>query len=229
MSLPKPPIKQLEQAFGYRFTNRERLQQALTHRSAAAQHNERLEFLGDAILGLIVAEALYEKFPQIDEGDLSRMRATLVCGKSLAKLAQEFQLGAHLILGPGEMKSGGHRRSSILADAVEALLGAAYLESDLETCRTIVLGWFNEAFATLRPGSAHKDPKTRLQEYLQGRQQPLPLYDVVSTSGQAHNQQFVVSCQILDWEPISAQGSSRRKAEQAAAEQVLSALGLEQA
>lgn len=229
MSIPKPPVEQLETVFGYQFQNRERLQRALTHRSASATHNERLEFLGDAVLSIIVSEALFQRFPRIDEGDLSRMRATLVCGRSLAKVAQRFELGKYIVLGPGEMKSGGNRRESILADGIEALLGAMYLESDLPTCRPVVLGWFTDELATIEPGLANKDPKTRLQEHLQGRQQPLPDYTVVATQGQAHNQKFTVSCTVsaLD-EAILGTGTSRRKAEQAAAQQVLEKLGLEQ-
>ncbi len=225
MSLPKPPIRHLEQTFGYTFTNRDRLKQALTHRSASAQHNERLEFLGDSVLGIIISEALFERFPTIDEGDLSRMRATLVCGHSLAKLARHFKLGKYLVLGPGEMKSGGNRRESILADAVEALLGAMYIESDLITCRKVVLNWYAEQLAAIKPGVSHKDPKTRLQEYLQGRQRALPSYEVVATQGQAHNQQFTVSCTIegLD-EPVLGTGTSRRKAEQQAASTALEQL-----
>ncbi|RWU12275.1 ribonuclease III [Pseudidiomarina gelatinasegens] len=225
MSLPKPPIAQLERSFGYTFKDRERLLQALTHRSAAAQHNERLEFLGDSVLGIIISEALYERFPEIDEGDLSRMRATLVCGRSLAKLAQRFELGKFLVLGPGEMKSGGNRRESILADGVEALLGAMYLESDLVTCRAVVLNWYADQLAAIKPGAGHKDPKTRLQEYLQGRQRALPLYEVVATQGQAHNQKFTVSCQVEGLaEPILGAGTSRRKAEQQAAMEALAQL-----
>ncbi|PTB85009.1 ribonuclease III [Pseudidiomarina aestuarii] len=228
MSIPKPPVEQLERVFGYQFQNRERLQRALTHRSASATHNERLEFLGDAVLSIIISEALFERFPRIDEGDLSRMRATLVCGRSLAKVAQRFELGKFLVLGPGEMKSGGNRRESILADGIEALLGAMYLESDLPTCRPVVLGWFADKLATIQPGATHKDPKTRLQEYLQGRQQPLPDYQVVSTQGQAHNQQFTVSCTVAGIDkPVMGTGTSRRKAEQAAAQQVLEKLDLE--
>ncbi|PHR64534.1 ribonuclease III [Pseudidiomarina marina] len=225
MSLPKPPLKQLEKSFGYTFKNRDALTQALTHRSAAAKHNERLEFLGDSVLGIIISEALFEQFPDIDEGDLSRMRATLVCGRSLAKLAQRFDLGKFLVLGPGEMKSGGHRRESILADAVEALLGAMYLESNLNTCREVVLNWYAKQLAAIKPGVSHKDPKTRLQEYLQGRQCALPVYEVVATQGQAHNQQFTVSCQVDGLkEPILGTGTSRRKAEQQAATEALEQL-----
>lgn len=225
MSLPKPPLERLEQAFGYTFKDRDQLLQALTHRSAAPKHNERLEFLGDSVLGLVISEALFAKFPNVDEGDLSRMRATLVCGRSLAKLAQRFELGKFLVLGPGEMKSGGHRRESILADAVESLLGAMYLESSLETCRVVVLGWFEDHLNKIKPGASHKDPKTRLQEYLQGRQLNLPNYEVVATQGQAHNQQFTVAC-IVDGlaHPIRGSGTSRRKAEQQAATEALALL-----
>lgn len=223
MSLPKPPVAKLERAFGYVFKDRDLLMQALTHRSAAAAHYERLEFLGDAILGFIIAEALYHQFPDVPEGDLSRMRATIVCGRSLAKVAQQLELGKYLVLGPGELKSGGHRRESILADGVEALLGAMYIESDIDTCRPVVLSWFTSKLAEIKPGVGQKDPKTRLQEYLQGRQQELPDYQVVATQGQAHNQQFTVACQVeLFAEPIVATGTSRRKAEQQAAMLVLS-------
>ncbi|RUO79462.1 ribonuclease III [Pseudidiomarina taiwanensis] len=225
MSLPKPPIAKLEKAFGYQFNNVERRQRALTHRSAAAKHNERLEFLGDAVLGLVIAEALFERFPTADEGNLSRMRAMIVCGRSLAKLAQKFELGRFIELGPGERKSGGQRRESILADTVEALLGAVYLESDLETCKNLVLQWFAPELDKLQPGKVHKDPKTRLQEFLQGRQLALPEYQVVETTGQAHNQQFVVSCLVeLLGDPVIGRGTSRRKAEQQAAELVLAAI-----
>jgi len=222
LSLPKPPLRQLEKAFGYQFKNQKRLQQALTHRSAHHQHYERLEFLGDAVLGLIIAQALCERFPDIDEGDLSRLRATLVCGKSLAKLAKTFNLGDYLILGPGEMKSGGKRRESILSDAVEAMLGAMYLETDLDTCSRVVRAWFAETLATIQPGQQQKDPKTRLQEYLQGRQMAVPEYQVIATEGQAHNQQFTVACRIEAFADAElATGTSRRKAEQQAATQLL--------
>lgn len=225
VSLPKPQLRQLEQVFGYEFQNKERFQRALTHRSAAADHNERLEFLGDSVLGIIISEALFERFPKVDEGDLSRMRATLVCGRSLAKLAQRFEVGQYLNLGPGELKSGGFRRESILADAMEALLGAMYLESDLATCRAVVLGWYAEQLDTIQPGAGHKDPKTRLQEYLQGRQAQLPQYEVVATQGKAHNQKFTVACTVDGLsQPVRGTGTSRRKAEQKAAADALTQL-----
>jgi ribonuclease-3 len=222
LSLPKPPLAQLEQTIGYQFQQQALLQQALTHRSAANLHNERLEFLGDSVLSIIISEALYEGFPAIDEGDLSRMRSTLVCGRSLAKLAQRFELGRHLELGQGELKSGGQRRESILADAVEAILGAMYIDSDLARCREVVLRWYDTELQQIKPGASHKDPKTRLQEQLQGLALDLPVYDVVSIQGQAHNQQFTVQCTVIGLaEPVLGQGTSRRKAEQHAASKAL--------
>ena len=218
MSLTAQAIRQLNKAIGYEFNNNELLTRALTHRSASANHYERLEFLGDSILSMVIAEALYQRFTQQDEGDLSRMRATLVCGTMLAKLAKSFDLGDHLQLGPGELKSGGFRRESILSDAVEGIIGAVYLDSDLETCKQMVLNWFQPYLETIKPGVSQKDPKTRLQEYMQARQQALPVYEVVARQGQAHNQQFTVSCTIENIaQPLQGTGTSRRKAEQAAA------------
>ena len=225
MSLPKPPLAQLEKTIGYQFQQQALLQQALTHRSATGLHNERLEFLGDSVLGLVISEALYEGFPTIDEGDLSRMRSTLVCGRSLAKLAQRFELGRYLELGQGELKSGGQRRESILADGVEAILGAMYQDSDLAQCRAVVLQWFANELQLIKPGASHKDPKTRVQEQMQGRALELPVYDVVSIQGQAHNQQFTVTCTVIGLaEPVLGQGTSRRKAEQHAASKALQLL-----
>lgn len=218
-------IKRLSKVIGYHFVKPELLIQALTHRSAKGQHNERLEFLGDSILGFVIAEALFEKFPKHDEGDLTRMRSSLVKGVTLAEIGRDFKLGDHLILGPGELKSGGHRRESILEDAIEAIIGAVYLDSDLFQSKKLILSWFAERLSAIKPGNEQKDPKTRLQEYLQGRKISLPLYDVIDTSGQSHNQQFTVRCitEVIDCEVI-AKGSSRRKAEQGAAQQVLALL-----
>ena len=215
-------INQLSKKIGYSFIQPELLLQALTHRSAKGQHNERLEFLGDSILGFVIAEALFEKFPKHDEGDLTRMRSSLVKGVTLAEIGRDFNLGEHLILGPGELKSGGHRRESILEDAIEAIIGAVYLDSNITQCKELILKWFSKRLSSIKPGHEQKDPKTRLQEYLQGRKIPLPVYDVIDTSGQSHNQQFTVSCvtDVVDTE-IVAKGTSRRKAEQAAAHQVL--------
>lgn len=218
-------IKQLSKKIGYSFIQPELLLQALTHRSAKGQHNERLEFLGDSILGFVIAEALFEKFPKHDEGDLTRMRSSLVKGVTLAEIARDFNLGEYLILGPGELKSGGHRRESILEDAIEAIIGAVYLDSNIAQCKELILKWFAKRLNLIKPGNAQKDPKTRLQEYLQGRKIPLPVYDVIDTTGQSHNQQFTVSCvtEVVNTK-IIAKGTSRRKAEQAAAQQVLEQL-----
>jgi len=218
-------INRLSKKIGYNFSKPELLIQALTHRSAKGLHNERLEFLGDSILGFVIAEVLFEKFPKHDEGDLTRMRSSLVKGVTLAELGRDFNLGEHLILGPGELKSGGHRRESILEDAIEAIIGAVYLDSDMCQCKQLILTWFTSRLNAIKPGNEQKDPKTRLQEYVQGRKIPLPLYDVVDTSGQSHNQQFTVRCttEVIDTEVI-AKGTSRRKAEQAAAQQVLALL-----
>jgi ribonuclease-3 len=221
-------VNRLSKKIGYSFEQPELLIQALTHRSAKGQHNERLEFLGDSILGFVIAEALFEKFPKHDEGDLTRMRSSLVKGVTLAEIGRDFNLGEYLILGPGELKSGGHRRESILEDAIEAIIGAVYLDSNITQCKDLILKWFAKRLSSIKPGHEQKDPKTRLQEYLQGRKIPLPVYDVIDTSGQSHNQQFTVSCvtEVVDTE-IVAKGTSRRKAEQAAAHQVL--MELEQA
>jgi ribonuclease-3 len=215
-------INRLSKKIGYVFNNTELLLQALTHRSAKGVHNERLEFLGDSILGFVIAEVLYQKFPSHDEGDLTRMRSSLVRGVTLAEIGRGFNLGEYLILGPGELKSGGHRRDSILEDAVEAIIGAVYLDSNTYTAKDLVLSWFADRLESIKPGNEQKDPKTRLQEYLQARKIALPLYEVIHTSGQSHNQQFTVRCttQVIKTEVIT-KGTSRRKAEQAAAQQVL--------
>ncbi|WP_152032984.1 ribonuclease III [Gallaecimonas mangrovi] len=218
-------LETLYRRLGYSFVDEKRVRQALTHRSAGSQHNERLEYLGDSILSFVVADALYHRFPAANEGDMSRMRATLVKGKTLAELGSEFQLGDFLRLGPGELKSGGFRRESILADGVEALIGAIYLDSDLPTIRDLILSWYSERLEAIQPGVAQKDPKTRLQEYLQGKRQPLPNYQVEKVEGEAHQQTFTVSCLVEGIDsPFMGVGSSRRKAEQAAAEQALEQL-----
>ena len=180
-------VNQLQKKLGYTFKQNELLLQALTHRSASSKHNERLEFLGDSILSYVIANALYHRFPRVDEGDMSRMRATLVRGNTLAELAREFELGECLRLGPGELKSGGFRRESILADTVEALIGAIFLDSDIQNIENIILKWYENRLAEISPGDKQKDPKTRLQEYLQGRHLPLPSYVVVQVQiGRAH-------------------------------------------
>lgn len=211
---------------GHRFGDPALLAQALTHRSAGAPHNERLEFLGDALVGLIVAEALYARWPKADEGALTRARAELVRESALAQLARELDLGSRLTLGPGEMKSGGHRRDSILSDALEALVAAIYLDAGFEACRSAVLPWFERSIAELPVGKVGKDPKTRLQEWLQARQRPLPVYELLSESGDEHAKQFRMRCRLPD--PALAaegEGGSRRAAEQQAAEAVLALIG----
>ncbi|POP53221.1 ribonuclease III [Zhongshania marina] len=216
---------ELCQKLGYQFKDESLLAMAITHRSFSANNNERIEFLGDSLLNMIIAEALYKRFPNLREGELSRIRALLVSGKTLAELANEFNLGVFLRLGAGEKNTGGHRRNSTLADAVEALIGAIYLESGFDVCRERVLSWFEARIAVLNPESSHKDAKTRLQEFLQARKLPLPDYQLLDTEGADHQQTFIVSCSVsLLKSTISASGSSRRKAEQAAAEKVLIAL-----
>ena len=210
---------------GHVFRDGGLLAQALTHRSAGAPHNERLEFLGDALVGLMVAEALYRRWPKADEGVMTRARAELVRESSLAHIARGMDLGARITLGPGEMKSGGHRRDSILSDALEALVAAIYLDGGFEACCNAVLPWFEPALAGLAVGRIGKDPKTRLQEWLQGRQRPLPLYDLLSEAGDEHAKVFHVRCTLVE-PALSApgEGSSRRAAEQAAAGAVLAQL-----
>lgn len=214
---------------GYRFRDPALLRRALTHRSAAGVHNERLEFLGDALVGAIVAEALYLRWSKAAEGDLTRARAELVRESSLAALARQMELGQRILLGPGEMKSGGHRRDSILADALEALVAAIYLDSDFDTCRRAVLPWFAAAIDALPPlHKLGKDAKTRLQEWVQGRQSPLPVYRLIEETGEDHAKTFRVGCRLAD-PPIDreGEGGSRRAAEQQAAEAVLSALSVD--
>ena len=206
--------------------------QALTHRSAARNNNERLEFLGDAILNLIVAQYLYEHYADADEGALSRLRAAVVSGASLARVAAALELGPALAMGAGELKTGGFRRESILADALEAVCGALYLEAGMATARRVLLRVLAPALAALDASAeatadGQKDAKTRLQEWLQGRGLPLPRYQVVEVEGESHAQTFRVSCEV-DAVKASAQGEglSRRRAEQAAAQQLLAQLGL---
>lgn len=206
----------------YRFSDNALLELALTHRSAGSKNNERLEFLGDSVLSFVISSELYRRFPDIDEGRLSRIRASLVKGETLAKLAAELSLGDYLHLGSGELKSGGFRRASILADALESIFGAIYLDSGIATIEKIILRLFAARLEKVDPGMALKDPKTRLQEYLQAQQRPLPVYEVVEVRGKSHNQHFTVSCSVDGLpEPIRAEGTSRRKAEQQAAAEVL--------
>ena len=215
----------LQRALGYEFADPQLLARALTHRSAGGPNNERLEFLGDSIVNHVIAEALFQRYPRAREGELSRMRASLVKGEALADIAAQLQLGEHLLLGPGERKSGGHRRASILADALEAVAGAILLDSDIDTCRRCVVSWFGPRLEQLTLASAGKDPKTRLQEYLQGRGNPLPSYELLEILGEDHDQQFEVACRVQQPALVArGTGSSRRRAEQAAARSALERL-----
>jgi ribonuclease-3 len=211
---------------GHSFADGGLLTQALSHRSAGAPHNERLEFLGDALLNLIVAEQLYLRWPKADEGAMTRARAELVRESALAAVARTLDLGPKLILGPGEMKTGGHRRDSILADALEAVIAALYLDGGFDACRDTVLPWFEPLLAALPPlNQVGKDAKTRLQEWLQARQLPLPVYALLEESGDDHDKRFRVGCTLV--EPVVASegvGTSRRAAEQSAAEAALAQL-----
>ncbi|NQY26605.1 MAG: ribonuclease III [Piscirickettsiaceae bacterium] len=201
------------------------LQQALSHRSVGSHNNERLEYLGDAILSFVIADVLFSKFPQAKEGKLSRLRALLVKGVTLAEIARELNLGEVLILGPGELKSGGYRRESILADTVESIIGALYLDGGLEPTKSLILRLFDERLQAIDVNEVIKDPKTSLQELLQGRQYALPLYSVKEIKIGTNQPVFEASCQVeLLKKVVVAQGNSHRKAEQKAAERVLTLL-----
>ncbi|MGG2397715.1 ribonuclease III [Pseudomonas sp. SH1-B] len=223
-----PNLSRLERKLGYSFKDQDLMILALTHRSFAGRNNERLEFLGDAILNFVAGEALFERFPQAREGQLSRLRARLVKGETLAVLARGFELGEYLRLGSGELKSGGFRRESILADALEALIGAIYLDAGMDAARDRVLDWLTGELDGLTLVDTNKDPKTRLQEFLQSRACELPRYEVVDIQGEPHCRTFMVECQVaLLNEKTLGQGGSRRIAEQVAAAAALIALGVE--
>lgn len=212
---------------GHAFADAGLLRQALTHRSAGSPHNERLEFLGDALVSQIVAEALYLHWPRADEGALTRARAELVRESALAAIARHMRLGELLVMGPGEMKTGGHRRDSILADALEAVIAAIYLDAGFEACRRAVLPWFAPMIAALpAPDKVGKDAKTRLQEWVQARQRSLPVYSLLEEGGDDHARTFKVSC-MLDDPALTTigEGASRRAAEQQAADAALLAIG----
>jgi ribonuclease-3 len=209
----------------YRFKDPQLLREALTHRSFSAGNNERLEFLGDSVLSLVIAWRLYDLHPQAQEGDLSRMRARLVRGSTLTEVATSINLGMEINLGEGELKSGGFRRASILADAFEALLGAILIDGGFEACRRVVLSLFDPLIERLPAAEELKDPKTRLQEWLQARGRPLPQYSLVREEGSDHAKKFHVTCRLGDdGTAVEASGRSRRKAEQAAAATVLEML-----
>lgn len=215
-------LETLQQRLGYQFGDPALLRQALTHRSFGKLNNERLEFLGDSVLNCVVASLLFEVFGRIDEGDLSRLRANLVKQQSLYEIAQKLELSQHLLLGEGELKSGGFRRPSILGDTLEAIIGAIFLDGGFDAARGVIASLYSPILRTVDPKTLGKDAKTLLQEYLQGRRVPLPVYSVVATHGAAHNQHFEVECAIpkLGVQVLGG-GGSRRAAEQAAAKLAL--------
>lgn len=214
----------LQTRLDHHFTDAGLLEQALTHRSHGARHNERLEFLGDAVLNFVVASMLFDRFSKIDEGDLSRLRANLVRQASLADIAHKLELSQYLRLGEGELKSGGFRRPSILADTVEALFGAVFLDGGFEAARRSIARQYQPILATVDPKTLGKDAKTLLQEFLQGRKMALPVYTVIATHGAAHSQQMEVECAIASLDiKVTAAGGTRRAAEQLAAKLALDA------
>ena len=217
----------MTEGFGHAFANPSLLEQALRHRSAGAPHNERMEFLGDALVNLIVAEALHARWPKADEGALTRARSSLVRESALAQVARQLGLGEWLELGPGELKSGGHRRDSILADALEAIVAAVHLDAGYDACRALVLPWFEPMIGALATGRVDKDAKTRLQEWLQGRGAPRPDYSLVDTFGEDHARVFRVACRIPEPDAVeTGDGPSLRAAEQDAAARMLQHLGV---
>jgi len=212
----------LYQALGYQFAQDDILTRALTHASAKGTHNERLEFLGDALLGYLIAEILYQRFPQANEGELTRLRSNLVRRDTLAHIARNLDIGKYLILGSGEIKAEGFRRDSILANSVEALIAAVYLDGRLESCRVVVENIFQSLITDLHPTKQMKDPKSRLQEYLQAQHLSLPVYTILSITGTDHEQTFCVRCSVeIISESILGHGSTRRRAEQDAADHAL--------
>ncbi len=213
---------------GYQFKRQELLEQALTHRSLSrGNNNERLEFLGDSILNLVISNHIYHRFDDADEGDLSRIRASLVKEDTLARVAREIDLGDHVQLGGGELKSGGYRRASILSDTMEAIFGAVYLDGDYSKTEEVILNLYRDQLQTVDTGNSLKDPKTRLQEYLQAGQMELPDYRIEKTTGKSHAQVFTVCCIVSGIDlRVSGVGTSRKKAEQQAAQQALDTIGI---
>ena len=218
----REPLSQLQQKIGYSFSDISLLETAMTHRSARMKNNERSEFLGDSILGFIIADHLFHQFPGADEGQLSRLRASLVKKETLASIGKSLSIGNYLKLGQGELRSGGHTRDSILADAVEAVIAAIYLDAGYQKARDFIFELFKEKLEEVTLEKGRKDPKTRLQEYLQSHSIELPVYEIVESSGPQHRQQFKVSCAIKQEKLVTiGSGSSRRKAEQDAASRML--------
>lgn len=217
-------LDELQRQLGHRFADASLLRQALTHRSHGQPNNERLEFLGDSVLNCVVAAMLYRHFTRIDEGDLSRLRANLVKQQSLYEIAQRLGLSQYLLLGEGELKSGGFRRPSILGDTLEAIVGAVFLDGGFEAAQSVIVALYRPVLETVDPRTLGKDAKTLLQEYLQGKKLPLPVYAVVATHGAAHSQVFEVECAIPKLKiRVLGSGASRRAAEQAAARGALDA------
>jgi ribonuclease-3 len=221
-------IDKFQTILNYQFKHLDLLEQALTHRSCSrSKNNERLEFLGDSVLNMVISQHIYQREPGADEGDLSRIRASLVNEEALAQVARDFALGDFIYLGGGELKSGGFRRSSILSDTLEAIIGAIYLDSGFEQARDTILFLYRNYLRTLPDTDTLKDAKTRLQEYLQSKQLDLPEYTVIKTTGKSHDQVFTVSCSVTSLQlQYSGTGSSRKKAEQSAAKQTLDQLRL---
>ncbi|MCG7982412.1 MAG: ribonuclease III [Candidatus Thiodiazotropha lotti] len=218
----KADINKFCRDLGYTFNQQELIEQALTHRSAGGKNNERLEYLGDSILGFVIADALFSHFSKASEGQLSRLRSVLVKRDTLAQVAREFELGDYLKLGQGELRSGGQSRDSILADSFEAVLAAVYLDGGYEATRSVILKIFTPRLIALSPENQQKDPKTQLQEYLQAKKVSLPSYTILDVSGDPHTQHFKVECVVEDLQKKSkGEGHSRRKAEQDAASQML--------
>jgi ribonuclease-3 len=213
---------------GYQFDKVELLEQALTHRSVShSQNNERMEFLGDSILNLVITDHIYHRFPAADEGELSRIRASLVKEETLAIVARDIDLGDYIYLGGGELKSGGHRRESILSDALEAVIAAIYLDSNYAQAEQVILSLFRNCLQEISADTNLKDPKTRLQEHLQSQKMDLPIYEVTQTSGKSHSQVFTMSCSLATLnQSTKGEGTSRKKAEQKAADKMLEKLSL---
>lgn len=227
---PEQLNAKFEKLFGYTFKDASLLELAFTHRSYAKNNNERLEFLGDSILNCTIAAELYLRYPDVPEGDLSRLRSSLVDKDTLARLARTYDFGQYIRLGGGELKTGGWRRDSILADAMEAIFGAVYLDSGVVSAQLFITTVYDDVLSDVPDINELKDPKTRLQEYLQAQKLPIPSYSIVSVSGKSHEQQFTVECSVPDYRiNIQAVGTSRRKAEQAAAKSVLETLLLKEA
>ena len=218
-------MEKLQKNIDYHFSDIALLKQALTHRSANKNNNERLEFLGDSILGCVISQELYHRFPLVDEGQLSRLRSSLVRGQTLAKLAKSINLSETLLLGQGELKSGGFRRESIQADAFEAILGAIFLDSDYVTVSAVILKLYDELLSDASPDDSLKDFKTQLQELLQKKGHSLPIYELIKTKGQDHNAVFYVSCHIKEFNlSVEENAKSIKRAEQACAESILGSL-----